>query len=228
MAVPSLDNRPRYRTPEVQVSVPQLPTLEPTPAVKTENRQVSVERKLVAEVSVSDRLVRVPDAIMREALAWVHLRKPVASVHEEEEEEESARGEISDEDHEFCGPWVSKGNPTGFLYSDDEELLNKAGRSWMRNRMSKLTVDEWEEVARFLLIHTVDLVSSELVESDPEMQQFDLVVRILGEDGSVDGEGREAMSKTFHNLGRERDKVHQQQDDMEDMLEAQDGIITGL
>jgi len=36
-----------------------------------------------------------------EALARADLRKPVASVHEEEEEEESARGEISDEDHTF-------------------------------------------------------------------------------------------------------------------------------
>jgi len=42
MAVPSLDNRPRYRTPEVQVSVPQLPTPEPTLAVRTRIRQVSV------------------------------------------------------------------------------------------------------------------------------------------------------------------------------------------
>jgi len=49
LAVPFLDNRPRYCTPEVQVFTPQLTTPEPTPAIKTGNRQVSVERKLAEE-----------------------------------------------------------------------------------------------------------------------------------------------------------------------------------
>jgi len=53
MAVPSLDNRPRFSTPEVQVPVPQLPTPKPTPVVKTGNRQVSVER-MVVEAPVPD------------------------------------------------------------------------------------------------------------------------------------------------------------------------------
>jgi len=116
LAVPSLDNRPRYRTPEVQASVPQLPTPEPTPAVKTGNRQVSVERKLAAkESSEIPPLVRIPEANVRMALERADLRKLVPSVHEEEEEEESARGEISDEYHNFCGPWVSKETRPGFL-----------------------------------------------------------------------------------------------------------------
>jgi len=87
MAVNSLDNRPRYRTSEVQASVPQLPTLQPTPASKSGNRQVSVERKSAKEMSVSVHapLVRVPDAIARKALGQADLRKSVASVHEEEE-----------------------------------------------------------------------------------------------------------------------------------------------
>jgi len=45
-----------------------------------------VERKWAEMmVSVTAPLVRVPDAIVRKALAQVDLRKPVASVHEEEE-----------------------------------------------------------------------------------------------------------------------------------------------
>jgi len=61
-------------------------------------------------VSVTDPLVRVADAIVREILVQADLRKPVASVHEEEQEkEDSARGEICDEDHNFKGPWVAKG-----------------------------------------------------------------------------------------------------------------------
>jgi len=128
MAVPALDNRPRYRTPEVQVSVPQSPTPEPTPASKTGNRQVSVERKSGVEMAVSVHapLVRVPNAIVREALAQVDLRKQVGNVHEEEEEE-GACGEISDsdDDYNFSGHWVSKGNPNGFLDSEDEEILDR-------------------------------------------------------------------------------------------------------
>jgi len=42
MTVPSLDNRPRYHTPEVQ-NVPHLPTPEATPATKTGTQQVSEE-----------------------------------------------------------------------------------------------------------------------------------------------------------------------------------------
>ena len=105
---------------------------------------------------------------------------------------------------------MAKGNPTGFLDSDDEGIVDEMGRRWMRHRMNRLTADEWEEIARFLLTHTAEFVAPELLGSHPEMQQFDLVIRILGEDGSVDGEGREAMSNAFHNLGREMDLVHQQ------------------
>jgi len=227
MAVPSLDNRPRYRTPEVQVSVPQLPTPEPTPAAKTGNRQVSVERK-VAEAEVSDRLVRVPDAIMREALARADLRKPVASVHEEEEEEESARGEISDEDHNFDGPWVAKGNPTGFLDSDDEAILDQCGHDWKERREKAMKMWEWKFVAKMLLKFTVNLVESELVETEDSMKEFDLMIRILGEDGSTEGEGLMKIMYAFGRVERELDKYRQQHDDADVSLEARDGIIAGL
>ena len=209
------------------MSVPQLPTPAPTPAVKTGNRQVSVERKLAAEMSVSviAPLVRIPDASVREALARADLRKPVASVHEEEE---SARGEISDEDYYDGGLWVSKGNPIRFLDSHGEEMVDKWGHEWRERRMSKLTEDEWKDIAEFLLSHTVDLVDSELLEGDIQMKQFDLALRILGEDGSVDGEGRRAISKAFWNLAVERDDSCGRQDDVDDKLEARDKMIAGL
>ena len=75
------------------MSVPQLTTPEPTPVVKTGNRQVSVERKLAADVSVSKSLTRCSGPEWDEILRWIPTR-PVLSVHEEEEE--SARGETSD------------------------------------------------------------------------------------------------------------------------------------
>ena len=53
LAAPSLDNRPRYCTPEVQVFTPQLPTPEPTPPARTGNWQVSVERaEMFSEANV--------------------------------------------------------------------------------------------------------------------------------------------------------------------------------
>jgi len=47
LAVLSLDNKPRYTTPEVH----QLPTLEPTPAIKARNRMSTVD--------VNDPLARI-------------------------------------------------------------------------------------------------------------------------------------------------------------------------
>jgi len=43
---------------------------------------------------------------------------------------------------------------------------------------------------RDFCLHTVNFVDSELVETDEEMKEVDLVLRILGEDGSENGEGR--------------------------------------
>ena len=208
------------------MSVSQLPTPEPTPAVKTGNRQLSVERKLAAEVSVSDRLVRVPDAIVREALARADLRKPVASVYEEEEEE-SARGGIRDEDQIFSGPWVSKGNPTGFLDCDDEEVVDQMGRDWWERRMRKMMAGEWEDVAGFLLTHAAVFVDSELVESEQSLPEFDLILRILGEDGSVDWEDRDKISDAYFDAQRELGEFQRKQDKTEDKLEARDKLITG-
>jgi len=59
---------------------------------------------------------------------------------------------------------------------------------------------EREKVARFLLIHTVNFVDSELVETDEEMKEFDLVLRILGEEGSENREDRQAISNAFQKL----------------------------
>jgi len=71
-------------------------------------------------------------------------------------------------------------------------------------------------------------VDSELVETEGDMKEFDLGLRILGEDGSVDGEDRKRISDAYMKLARDRDESYQQQDDVEDKLEARDRIITGL
>jgi len=164
---------------------------------------------------------------VKEILAWADYRKPVASVHEEEEEE-SAHGEISDEDQIFSGPWVSKGNPIGFLDSDDKEVVDQMGHDWRERRLKAIKVWEWKFIAQILLKCTVSFVESELVETEDDMKEFDLMIRILGKDGSMENEGLMRIVKAFSILERQIVKFYQQQDDANDILEARDGIITGL
>lgn len=72
-------------------------------------------------------------------------------------------------------------------------------------------------------------MESGLVGTDEEMKEFDLVLRILGEEGSVDGEGRQVISEAFRKFANRRDNFHQQQDYVEDKLEAfLGGIMAGL
>jgi len=91
-----------------------------------------------------------------------------------------------------------------------------------------MTGDEWENVARFLLRHTVNFVDSELVKTDEDKKEFDLALRILAEEGSVDGEGRKQIADAYEKPAKDRDVFYQQQGNMEDKIEARDGIIVGL
>jgi len=72
---------------------------------------------------------------------------------------------------------VSKGNPIGFLDSEDEEILDQWGHDWRVRRVGRMTGDEWEDIGRFLLTHTVNPLDSELVETDEDMKVFDLILR---------------------------------------------------
>jgi len=83
-------------------------------------------------------------------------------------------------------------------------------------------------VCGILLTHVVDFKDSVLVETDEGMKELELVLRILGEKRTVDGEGRQSVSDAFRKLAKQRDNFHRQQDDVEGKLEAQDGIIAGL
>jgi len=91
-----------------------------------------------------------------------------------------------------------------------------------------MTWDEWRDVAIFLLTYTVNFLESELVETDTDMKKFDLILRILGEDGSVDGEGRKGIADAYEKLASDRDEFHEQQNDVEDKLEARDRFIAGF
>ena len=118
-----------------------------------------------------------------------------------------------------------EGNPNGFLDSDVEGMIHKWGYEWRERRIKRLMENEWKGIAEFLLSYIVDFVGSELLEGDVQFKQFDLALRILGEDGSLDGEGRRAISKAFWNLDVEKNNSNGQQDDVDDRFEAREGMI---
>jgi len=115
LAVP-LDNKPRYSTLEVH----QLPTPIPTPATKARNRVsfVNINEPLVrAKVSLTPARALVdPEALrMEEEYEEEERQRVLEEEQAAQEEDESARGEVSDkEDQLGSGPWISKGNPTGY------------------------------------------------------------------------------------------------------------------
>jgi len=50
-------------------------------------------------------------------------------------------------------------------------------------------------------------VGSELVETEEEMKQFDLILRILTEDGSMDSKGRRLIFSTYSKPERQMNKA---------------------
>jgi len=88
-----------------------------------------------------------------------------------------------------------------------------------------MTEYEWKNVADFLIAYTVSFVDSELLRGDQEMKEFDLMLRIIGESGAVDGEGQKRSADAYEKLARDRGEFHGQQDDVEDKLEARDRLI---
>jgi len=124
LAVPSLDNKPRYSTPEVQ----PLPTPAPIPAIRARIPGEYDARGPLVGAEVSLRPTKPEDT------------QQVLEEEQAAQEDKSAHGGISDkEDPVFEGPWVAKGNPPAFLGSDDEEELDQMGRERAYERMGKPT-----------------------------------------------------------------------------------------
>jgi len=108
LAVHSLDNRPRYRTPGVQGNAPHLPTPEPTPAVRTGNGGLAEEAVVLVLGSVTRT---ISDADILSLVDRIQERQSASKgrysddkEYNEEVYEESARREISDEGHFGGGP----------------------------------------------------------------------------------------------------------------------------
>ena len=80
------------------------------------------------------------------------------------------------------------------------QLWTYGGHDWRERRLKAIKGWEWRIFAGFLLLNTVNFVESELVETDDAMKRFDLILRILGEDGSVDVEGQRKIADAYMRL----------------------------
>jgi len=198
LAVPSLDNKPRYSTPDVQ----QLPTLEPTPAVKARSRGLPT-----FEEATNRPLVRAK-VTMRSKEDWERERqerKEQVQREQATQEETSALEESDEEECEFQGPWVAKGNPLGFLDSEVEEILDSLAVKHAKMLENALGRDFWRSAAESLLKQMVHFTEEVLVETEPEMKKHDLLLSILDMHGGEMWEGREEIKELIQKAIRERD-----------------------
>ncbi|KAF8456178.1 hypothetical protein BGX38DRAFT_1266492 [Terfezia claveryi] len=166
LAVPNLENKPRYETPDPC----QLPTPKDTPRVEL---PTILKERSGSKLNGSSLMTRKRQVV----------------VEEEEEDEEKEASSSSEE--ETYGQWVVKGNPMGFLDTDDEAEIDGWGREERKRRFNSMNLDEWKTIGLFLLKHIVNLVGG---EGAPEGTDFRFVEAILREDGSVEFKGRDNIS----------------------------------
>jgi len=221
LAVPSFDNKPRYSTPEVQ----QLPTPEPTPAVKARSRGLDTLEEATNRPLVRDKIpTRSKEEWEKEQEKW----KQQVQREQATQEEMSAPEESDKEECEFEGPWVAKGNPPGFLDSEDEEVLDTRYLRETTIVKDALLSDDWRNAAEFLLGLIVNFTEDILVETDPKMKEYDLLLRILGMYGMEEDEAKEEITSLVQKAVCKRDNNYGMQDDTDDQIEALQVVNKGL
>jgi len=145
LAIPSLDNKLRYSTPEVQL---QLPKPEPTLAIKAKYRGLPT-------VNVDGPMQRAGGGLtasqLEERKEWQEKQKRQVQREQATQEKMSTHEGSDVEECEFVGPWVVKGNPIGFLDSENEEVLEAAALTDAREVMDSLGKDKWRSAAIFLM-----------------------------------------------------------------------------
>ena len=160
---------------------------------------------------------------MRSKEEWEREReewKQQVQCEQATQEEMSAPEESDEEECEFQGPWVAKGNPPGFLDEEDEAVLAEAHLKIARITKDAMTEQDWRNAAEFLLGLMVDFTEEVLVETDPEMKRYDLLLRILGMQGQEEDEAKEEITRLVQNATRERNNNYGRQDDSDDQIEA--------
>ncbi|KAF8419562.1 hypothetical protein EV426DRAFT_615153, partial [Tirmania nivea] len=189
-------NRPRYETPDPG----QLPTPKQTPGAGSSAKKGPRKLEESLEQERQKREVKELDETLRER----------AREHREQ------GGDTDDE--VGIGPWEAKGNPAGYLDSEDEEMLDEWGRRNESEVFCKMGVQDWKTVAIFLLEHVVRLVEGVGLEEASPGTGLSYVQAILGEDGSVVFEGREELSKNIITIIGGREALQSEVDELEDKV----------
>ncbi|KAF8421450.1 hypothetical protein EV426DRAFT_200406 [Tirmania nivea] len=184
-------NRPRYETPDPG----QLPTPKQTPGAGSSAKKGPRKLEERLEQERQEREVRKLDEALRER----------AREHREQ------GGDTDDE--VGIGPWEAKGNPAGYLDSEDEEMLDEWSRENESEVFHKMGVQNWKIVAIFLLEHVVRLVEGVGLEEAPPGTGLAYVQAILGKDGSVAFEGRDELSEKIIAVIGEREALQSEADE---------------
>jgi len=199
LSVPALNNKPRYETPDPV----QLPTPGTTPQVKLPLR-------------FNDSVYSAEGKLVRAKVGTINVEM------EEVEDEESTQSSCEEG---TLGPWVKKGNPIGFLDSEDEELIDAMAVEQEKEKYKSMSCQEWKMVGLFLLKHFTRLVNGDRA---PAGTDYENVLAILGEDGSVDFDGRETLFSYVDSVMAQRDRYLTAEDDSQDRETALEQEISFL
>jgi len=120
---------------------------------------------------------------------------------------------------------VKKGNPIGFLDSEDEELIDRWAVEQERERYKSMSHQEWKTVGLFLLKYFTRLVNRDRALVGTHYKN---VQAILGEDGSVDFEGRDTLYSYIDEVMADRDQYFSAEDDVHDRETALEQEISFL
>ncbi|KAF8415587.1 hypothetical protein EV426DRAFT_722092 [Tirmania nivea] len=98
------------------------------------------------------KLAEIRDEKERERKERLERKKSKFGSDDEFFEEMSNTDEGSEEEPTY-GPWVAKGNPPGYLDSDDERELKEAGRVAAREKRDSIPDWQWREFGDFFIYH---------------------------------------------------------------------------
>ncbi|KAF8415347.1 hypothetical protein EV426DRAFT_665610 [Tirmania nivea] len=214
--VPSFQNAPpTHKTPEPT----QLPTPANTPAVlkiKTAPKSIFFgPAKGIERFRDMETVRRDLEVITEGTEVGRKVRKEVVDSDDELFESCSETGESSEEEEYTCGPWVAKGNPPGYLDSDDERELEEAGVVAVREKRDSITDWQWKELGDFFIQH----IGAFLEIGDQEAENH-LLDELLGEfdEGEV-GRGRVRVSKELNKIQKKMEDIQGLEDEVEELKE---------
>jgi len=182
------------------------------------------------------RQLTTPDAtprVGRVTLGPFKKQGLVVTVEEEDEDEEFREvieesdsedlwGETKDVQAEeelsragLVAPWVAKGNPPGFLDSEDKAEREEAGWCEFKRKGDYTSPEQWREIGEFLLHGTGVLLGA--IHSGDEICVMD---EILGKfDGEEEDRGKNSISEWLTAIQDNADRVHELEDEVDELKE---------